>query len=495
MTNLRDFHPLRVVDFLPVMDRQTDSALVGRIVQIAFSFVFVAVGLYALRGMMFGSSFLAKLVVCGLVGGAIVFALDKRYWLLPVFLFGFQNTLPALKFTGLELGSILLFSTYFVRRALHKDSIVIGAQGLSLAAIPFLAWMCLVWYLNPVGMFIFGSSSVGGRFYLKVVLAFLSLICFSSIRFSDWESKAVLWVYLVGLVIRIIGGLFLGEVESAFTRGTTHYQFSDCGYLAAFFLCRFSAAELLCRFWPFFGFLLSFILTMYSGNRHMFAVPPFVGLTIPLLLRRDRVRTYLLVGLAAVGLAVVVAGHGTVWRLPYSVQRSLSFLPGRWDYRLQAYGLNDNFRATLRMYAREHIAESPWFGDGGFSLDYSEMSWVVASEYNHPGDVYAGHVLARNWHNVWLGMAADFGIPFSVGWAFFTGVLLLVGFRWVRAAPPGTWFQTASSYFYVIILVTWVDFFFNGGHSAKTPERFFIWSGLLHAVANGYLINRQSMEH
>ena len=476
------------------MERQTDSALVGRIIQIAFSLVFVGICLYGLRGMMFGSAAMAKFIAAGATGAAITFALDKRYWLLPAFFFGFQDTLPALKFTGLDLGSIILISICFIRRALQKDYALKGTQGLSLVAIPFLVWMCLVWFLHPVGMFIFGSASIGGRFYLKVVLAFLSLITLSSIWLNERDSKAILFCYLIGILVKIVRGLFFGGMEDAISGGV-HYQFADFGYLSAFFLCRFSAVELLSHVWPFCGFFLSFILTMYSGNRHMFAVPPFVGLIIPLLLRRDRVRTYLLAGLAIVGLAIVVAGHGSIWRLPFSVQRSLSILPGNWDYRLHSYGFNDNFRATLRMYAREHIAESPWFGDGGFSLDYSEMAWVVASAYNYRGDMYTGHILARNWHNVWLGMAADFGIPFSVAWAFFTVVLLVMGFKWVRAAPRGSWFQTASSYFYVIILVTWVDFFFNGGHSAKTPERFFIWSGLLHAVANGYLINRQSMEH
>ena len=490
MTNLRDFPPLRVLDFFPVMERQTDSALVGRIIQLAFSLVVVGVGLYSVRGLMSGSSFVAKLAVLVFLGLAAVVALDDRYWLISAFLFGFQDALPLIKFTGMELGAIILIATFFVRRALHRDAVSGSSRALIFAAVPFLSWMCLVWFMHPVGMFIFGSSSIGGRFYLKVILAFMAMFCLFAIPLSEKGSRDFLVAFVLGNVVYVSRVVLFGATDQLFLAGSTHYQYAHLYYVAMFFLSRYSAVAILSSLWVFLGFLVSFGLTVYSGNRHSVGEVVLFGLAAPLVLKRERLRTFLLIGVASLFLAIVVTGHGSLWKLPFSVQRTVSFLPGRWDYRLQEYGFNDNFRATLRMYAREHIAQQPWFGDGGFSLDFSDMSWT-AGEFNSRRDIFAGHILARNWHNVWLGMAADFGIPLSVAWAIFTGAVLLWGITKCRKFPPGSWHETAFLYFFLLCATNFVDFFFAGGHTAKTPERWFVWVGAMAAVHIGFLRSRR----
>lgn len=466
------------------MERQTDSALVGRIIQIAFSAAFIGVCLYAIRGMMFGSSFFAKLLILGIVGTAIVFALDKRYWILSAFLFGYNETIPVVRFTGAELGAIVLVATYFVRQALHRDVKADGSKLYVLAALPFMAWMCLVWSLNPVGMFIFGSTSIGGRFYLKVILAFLSLFVLSNLRFDERDCKVLCISLACGYVAFVLRGLVWSDVDEAVLGSSVHYVFLNLSFVAPMFLCRFSAPELLSRIGPLLLFLITFGLSFYSGNRTAAARPVLVGLMAPFFLKKDMLKTWALVIFSGVALSILVIGQGVVWNLPFAIQRPLSFLPGRWDWRLESYGFNDDFRATLRMYAREHIQERPWFGDGGFSLDFSDMAWV-SSNRNRDQDGIKLHVLSRNWHNVWYGMAADFGIPLSMFWGVFMLVLIVGGFRGCKRLPPGSWWQTAYLYFYLMVLTEFVNFFFNGGHTARTAQQLFLWAGLLSAVLNG----------
>lgn len=468
------------------MAREADAALQLKILQIGFVIVFVAAVLYAVRGMMFGSSFVTKMLALALIGSAIVIALDDRYWLFPAFLFGYYETLPVVKFTGAELGSIVLVATFFVRQALRRDERVVGSKRLVLAAIPFLAWMCLVWSQNPVGMNIFGSSSIGGRFYLKVILAFLSLFVLSSLRFDEHGCKYLCFSVAAGYCAFVLRAFLFGDVEEEMLGSSVHYAFINLSFVAPFFLCRFSAPELLVRFGPLVGFLITFGLSFYSGNRTAAARPVLVGLIAPFFLKRDRLKTVVLLVFAGFFLAVLVAGHGVVWRLPYAFQRPLSFLPGKWDRRLESYGFNDDFRAELRYWAREHIKERPWFGDGGFSLDHTDMVWSNAlAQRGGFAETIAGHVLARNWHNVWLGMAADFGIPLSVAWGLFMAVLMLDGYSGTKRLPPGTWWQTAYLYFYLLILVEFLNFFFNGGHTSGTSQLLFLWAGMMTAVLNG----------
>lgn len=468
------------------MAREADAALQAKILQIGFVLVFVATVVYAVRGLMFGAGFFVKIVALGLISAAIVIALDDRYWLFSAFLFGFYDTLPVVKFTGAELGSIVLFATFFVRLALRRDSFVVGSKRLVWAVVPFLTWMCLVWSMNPVGMNIFGSSSIGGRFYLKVILAFLSLSVLSCLRFDERGCKFLCFSIAAGYLAFVFRALLFGSVGESVLGTDTHYDFIHLSFVVPFFLCRFSAPELLIRFGPLLGFLVTFGLSVYSGNRTAAARPVLVGLMAPFFLGKDRLKTLVLLVFAGLGLAVLVAGHGVVWRLPYSIQRSLSFLPGRWDQQLESYGFNDDFRAELRYWARQHIKERPWFGDGGFSLDYTDMAWGSArAEKGAFADTIAGHVLARNWHNVWLGMAADFGIPLSVFWGLFMAVLLWEGYRGTKKLPPGSWWQTAYLYFYLLILTESVNFFFNGGHTSLTAQQLFLWAGLMTAVLNG----------
>ena len=468
------------------MERQTDSAIVGRIIQVAFSLALVGIGLYSVRGLMFGSALIAKLAIVGLVGLALIIALNERYWILSAFLFGFYSTIPAIKFTGAELGCIILVGTFFVRQALHYDSRASRFSGIVLAALPFMAWMCFIWMMNPVGMFMFGSSSIGGRFYFKVVLAFFSLFCLSTMDIGPTGAKQLVIAVALGYLTRALYFVFFGGVESAFFGHRLHYAFIPVTYVAPLFLCRFSLPELLVRAGPLLAFSILFFLGVWSGNRTGATRPVVVGLLAPFFLRKDFFRTIVFLFVFSWILAIAVIGQGSFWRLPFAVQRSLSFLPGRWDGRLEFAGFHDDFRAELRYWARQHISENPWLGDGGFSLDFDSMVWSSnrAARGGFAEDI-AGHVLARNWHNVWLGMAADFGIPLSVAWGFFMAVLLASGWKTARRMPPGTWHQTAFLYFYLLIVAEFISFFFAGGHTALTAEQIFLWAGMMLAVRNG----------
>ena len=455
-----------------------------RIYQTIFSLILLGVMWSVVRSMMFGVGFSVKMLIAAIIGVAIILALDDKYWVLSVFLFGFYDQLPTIKFTGAELGSLILVGTFFVRRTMHRDNAVPGKKLLVYSAVPFMIWMCIVWANNPTGMQILGSSAMGGRFYFKVILAFLAMLCLSSMRFVERDCRILCWSIALGYCMFVFRAYLFGGGMDVFGAGGSHYQFIRLSFVVPFFLCRFSAPELLTCRWPLIGFLCCFGLSFYSGNRTAAARPVLVGLLAPFFLRRDQTKTIGLFLCAAMVLAVVVAGQGRAWHLPFAIQRPLSFLPGKWDRRLERYGLNDDFRAELRYWARQHIRESPWFGDGGFSLNAENMRWATFHRRGFSQDI-AGHVLARNWHNVWLGMAADFGIPLSVAWGLFMAILLVDGYHGARRLPSHSWYETIYLYCYLLIIVEFFNSFFNGGHTSLTAQQYFLWAGLMTAVKNG----------
>ena len=463
------------------MPNPGSNQLPNKILPVLLGLGLFALMLVAVRSLMWGSRALPVFIAGGLVTVLTILNLDNRFWLVPSFLFGYAERIPVIKFTGMELGAIILVTTYFVRIALHRETRIRPPVGLLVLCLPFMFWMMLVWFLYPTGMLILGSSSFGGRFYFKVLLAFLSLCVLSTIKIEEDDCRLLFFAMAAG-VLTIATINFFSYDEMAELVSGTHYRFIPLTFLSSLILCRFPPHEILSQVWILVPFLLTFGLTFYSGNRTAAARPVLVGLLVPLLTRRNRVKTLVLGLVAMAALGVVIAGHGSAWNLPFAIQRPLSVLPGRWDASLERYGFHDDFRAELRRIARDHIDASPWFGDGGFSLDANMMTWVHATSYRD--DIF-GHVISRNWHNVWLGMAADFGIPLSVSWIVFTAALLGFGYRHYKRTVPRSWNETMYVYFYVMIVIGFINSFFDGGHTATTSAQWMTWAGLLIAVVNG----------
>ena len=180
--------------------------------------------------------------------------------------------------------------------------------------------------------------------------------------------------------------------------------------------------------------------------------------------RREKGLLAVFAAVGALMLAFVIAGHGTFYDLPYSVQRALSFFPGKWDQRLEDYGMNDVFREQLQMRAREMIRESPWMGTKGYSIVREQIVW--ANSQGGGDSMYGGHVMAGNWHNKWYGMATDFGLPASVFWYFFAvlGAWYCIKNRWLFYKPS---YRTTLFLYYSLTM--FYDLFFAFGHSGLSP--------------------------
>ena len=150
-------------------------------------------------------------------------------------------------------------------------------------------------------------------------------------------------------------------------------------------------------------------LAFSSGKRAVVATLMLTPL-VSAVLRRQWAHFYIYVIMATLGVTVLVAGHGEYFELPFRIQRSLANFPGAWDPTIKnmtAEGA-DSFRTIMREHAWERIKARPIIGKGiGFDLD--EIAGYSTAAFT-AGDTTI-LALGNSWHNTWLGLGADFGLP------------------------------------------------------------------------------------
>ena len=313
----------------------------------------------------------------------------------------------------------------------------------------------------------FGSTMIGGRHYFRIALGFATLFCLSQIELSEKGLK-ILFFGLIGCAfIRTFLGYFgfLEETESV-AEIHTRYYLTAFGTVLSLLLCRFELSKIVLSPGLFLSCLVCAGLVLLSGKRTA------VGtlLLMPFLLMYLRRREYgFTVGcgiLGAILLALLVVGHGRLYELPYSVQRGLSFLPGKWERRLEAMGFEDDFRAELHRRAKLIIHEHPWVGRKGYAMDPREIAWVSLNT-QAPDKFY--------------GMWADFGAVAPFSWYAFSIAVFFWSFRrrnyYCNDSYASTFYRywTCNMFFSLILAF---------GHSSLTP--FGIWPqfGLLVALDN-----------
>ena len=92
-----------------------------KIHQVVFGGLFLLVVLMGVRGMAAGSVVnLQKLGALSIIA-ALVFALDKYYWLLCPFLMVIPFSIPGLPFDSGELGRLLFLGLFIARSAFRRE--------------------------------------------------------------------------------------------------------------------------------------------------------------------------------------------------------------------------------------------------------------------------------------------------------------------------------------------------------------------------------------
>jgi hypothetical protein len=477
------------------MAREADAALQAKILQIGFVVVFLAAVVYGVRGMMFGSRSVIGLVGFCALGAAAVFMLDNKFWLAcpALSVLGFQ--LPGLPFNGSELGCLLVSAVYFVRVAIRRDRPPAFNRDL-LVFFPLVLWIFAIFCSKPTGLVIFGSQTIGGRFYFEILIGVIALVALSAQRIDESGARILFYVLLASLTVSLVKGVLIPtetaedavSLLGAEPEVHSRYALIGCVYVYTLLFSRYSLSQVMHSASKVVLFCILGMLTIYSGKRRAFGTLALVPLFRTILTKRDRFLTMAMAVLAAFFLCLAAMGDGRYYDLPWSAKRALAVVFPKYKERTTG-GLQDYFREQMREQARVVIRENPWFGRRGFSMRLDEIQWIKFG--GGLTNLYAGHAYSGNWHSTWYAYAADFGLPCVLFFAVF--FLYVLRYAWIgsREVVAGT-FLPACCLYYSLSLFVSAAFSYTSGHSAKTMLSTCIMYGMLLAIVRGYRESRSA---
>jgi hypothetical protein len=361
------------------------------------------------------------------VGIATFLILGKNYWMLIPFSLG--AAFPALPVGGRSVEfpelAIMGCSLFFALRVASRREKIQIFRTNNIPILLFMAWVGMIFLLNPIGLAMLGSQSGGARFYIKLALAFAAFVIMSN---REYTEKDIRWVFGF-LIFGACFSLVYGFAEYAIagpsidpTTGMAASEFYTWHQLLAgppltivfLIFARWKPGDIFSLQRPAFlmVYAVCILMVLVSGKR-MALLAVFLAPLVSAIMYRQTIALFAGLVFAILASGALVAGQGEYFRLPLGVQRTLSWLPGDWDPEFQNMeGGRDDFREDLRRYALDNIRADPWIGRG-FAINIAET--ISAVSVTGMGDFSTiAMALGRAWHNTWLGYAADFGIPLSV---------------------------------------------------------------------------------
>jgi hypothetical protein len=441
------------------------------------------------------------LIFCLIAGLAVVFGMGSKYWMLIPISFSFN--LPAIPFRGRafelpELAVAACSVIFACRYAIRASGITIFRWSHA-AVILYALWAALIFFLHPVGLMATGSSTGGARFYFKIALGLAAFLIVANQKITQrdakWIIRAMVFGSFVSMAVNIIQyKMFPGPIDpNARIEGYYTWHQALAGpaiWIMLWLVSRYKIGEIfgLGRPWALFLFFLCIALAAVSGKRAGFASVLATPLAAALL-RKENFYVISSAILAAVLIFVLTAGQGTWFRLPLQVQRTLSYLPGRWDWEVQSEFQSgiDPFRKDMRELAWKNIKAHPFVGEG-YAVNAHEI-WGIAGQGDLHMFTLLSLALGSSWHNTWLGIWADFGLPAIIFWAIFWIQSVVIGHRVYRRRKHGSATATLS----LIILLLFIGDIlrsWTSGHSADDPFTRWWMYGLL--VSLSYVVQKSA---
>ena len=369
--------------------------------------------------------------------------LRTKIWLLiPTFwvMSGQMNSLPGhLPVRDLVIGGVVLF--FLSLKAFKMIRVRPVVRFLDIFMWINVLYLVTVFLRRPVGVHAFGTELVGGRPYLEVIFAVMGYWVLNQVIMTPFQSILLPVLFSgVGFFIAflstlafffpfltpIIGGLYSGISAQSYLaqqngpsgnaddQADTRMQFlQDVASSIFNLLCSFLSPLLffnplytlhwkrfpLIYIRPFTIACIAFYFCLKSGHRT----------TIPVMLFTLYAAAYFRKGIAGIvfmavatlpPLVILVALQGNLYQLPETAQRTLCFLPGKWNQNvlLEAKGSSDwRFQMWDIVLHEEKYIHNKTFGDGfGFTERELEDMAAVGSQEDFMiiGDVHSGPVSA-----------------------------------------------------------------------------------------------------
>jgi len=364
-------------------------------------------------------------------------AYDSRLiWIAIVFGYamgGTANYLP-LNFSYFEISILGVFGHFLVSRvAFKKEWFDTGSVVFSFFLFFWVALIFFHWFKQGIGLRVLGSEGVGARKAFSMVVGAATYILVVSLARGQWKllNAVPLIAMLAGIAGNIpgvvsiyipsLGGVMFrmfgtGQIDPDIS-GSEMGRLGVIGNMAGGMIIWLLACHPISdwwrpgKWWAAALALTALIMALESGFRNtlisfIFTVAVAIFITMGL-------RSMVFALPLAVVLAILTFGQGVLFDLPFRVQRSISFLPGKWsDEVVVSTESSNQFRKDIKeIYMREFFKRSPWIGTG-FNYDKREMDASLffseggASNY----DVLKGFIVRKDYHVGWISLYDTYGV-------------------------------------------------------------------------------------
>ncbi|HEV7405780.1 MAG TPA: hypothetical protein VGO11_22745 [Chthoniobacteraceae bacterium] len=404
------------------------------------TFIAIAVGMLAAYyvGNLSGHGHFGRIgaMVLGVGFFALLLALREQIWLLIPFSLPFVGQLteitghPAIK----DVAVCAVFGGVFALRAFKVIRRKPKYDALDFWGGLMLLYLLTVYVRNPVGGDALGSARVGGRPYLNTSVAMLAYWalarvampvqiarrCFIALASLSCLTNLLTIVQVhfpitTPAISQLLGGANGqeggdagggGEGVNLATGGEGGRLFYLGGFGSALATALIAAFPPLSLLNPLriirhllWGVALSCILAAgYRGILFEIAVV----FSITTYLRGDLVKLLKLMGIASIGLVLLLLMQGTIINLPTSLQRSISFLPGKWDPNVlldTQFSSQWRFDMWERMLKTDRYIENKWLGDG-FGLTAMQLQQAqTALANNSPEQIKESFLISGMVHS------------------------------------------------------------------------------------------------
>ena len=456
---------------------------------------------------------------------AVIKILGVNIWvLIPVFIsFGAQSPLLPLPLSVANIMSLFVLGVVAIQYMLGMVQLRWRMSKMEFFMLLVLLSMFVTYALNPVGLNVLGSSTVGSRPYLEVMLALAVYALLSGIQAKERAVKSLpFYVLVVNGVSSVLAGISyhfpsIGERLKILYGGfAPHYdESSKYGFqMAERFTYLGSISQIFQRYlmvrkdaWSpritrigvtVIGLGLALVAGMLTGHR--IALMTWVGfLIIYMLITRKLKMLFMCIIFGILGFIGLYVVHHAIMPLPLSIQRSMTILPGDWD-RDVVHDAEGSLDWRLEMWDavlhEKGRVRNKIMGDGfGFSARELElMQQVSMGKGVHgltPEELQEYFLVSGDLHSGPLTAVRFVG---WVGLFFFTLLMLYLARSYWKLCRR----SLGTPYFMVVAFmgIPWIWFpikyiFLYGDYAHNIPG-FIVGAGLyklLEKVVSDYYIN------
>jgi O-antigen ligase len=326
----------------------------------------------------------------------------------------------------------------------------------------FLTFVILVTakLTGGIGLAAFGSDSYGGRRYIQMFCGIAGFFAITSHRIPPGQANLYVGLFFLSTLTTVVGSLapwlpggmrvvfalfpvdslasLYSDVDAEFMRlgGLTSAAMAALCFILArhglgglvnlgeswrFLPLRFRGGMSFNQPWRLLAFAAAGATMMLGGYRsYAITILLFLGL---LFYFEGLIRTRLLPLILLLGVLMATVALPFVDKLPYTVQRTLSFLPIAVDPLVKA-GAESSSEWRINIW-REVIPTIPQYLliGKGYSIDSKEMEKVAATDQGASGAMLAE--LASDYHNGPLSLLIPLGLFGFIGFTWF----LIASFR------------------------------------------------------------------